>query len=96
MIVDGVFLLRPELDDLWTARVFVDVGEEESVRRGVQRDGPGVEALYRARYLPGQRLYRERASPRERADVVVVYDDPPGPRRVVGGGERHPGALSDA
>ena len=39
VIVDGVFLFRPELDDLWSFRVFVEINEAASLRRGVRRDG---------------------------------------------------------
>ena len=38
-IVDGIFLQRPELDDLWDFRIFIDIGPDESMRRGVARDG---------------------------------------------------------
>ena len=50
VIVDGIFLFRPELDDLWTFRIFVHVELEESIRRGVERDGAAKEELYRRRY----------------------------------------------
>lgn len=70
VIVDGIFLQRPELDDLWDFRIFIDVGAEESVRRGTARDGAETEELYRRRYVPGQRLYLDAVRPAERADVV--------------------------
>jgi uridine kinase len=94
VIVDGVFLLRPELDDLWSLRVFVEISEEESLRRGVRRDGalhtsPEVaEHLYRARYLPAQRMYQALVRPRDRADVVVVNESPAVPQLLVGEGLR--------
>ena len=34
-----------------------------------------VERRYRARYLPGQQLYRREADPETRADVLVDNDD---------------------
>jgi uridine kinase len=79
VIVDGIFLLRPELNDLWTLRIFVYVELEESARRGIERDGAETEPLYRRRYLPGQRIYLERVRPRELADVVVDNADPKRP-----------------
>jgi uridine kinase len=79
VIVDGIFLLRPELNDLWTLRIFIHVELEESARRGIQRDGAETEPLYRRRYLPGQRIYLERVRPRELADVVVDNTDPERP-----------------
>jgi uridine kinase len=38
LLFDGVFLLRPELNDLWDFRVFVEVDAEEALRRAVVRD----------------------------------------------------------
>jgi uridine kinase len=72
LIVYGIFLQRPELNDLWDFRIFVHFEPEESIRRGVARDGPETEELYRRRYAPGQRLYLESVRPRELADVVVL------------------------
>lgn len=92
VLVDGIFLLRPELDDLWSFRVYVAVAEQESLGRGIQRDGADAERLYRARYLPGQRLYDSQARPRERADVVVENDDVERPRLVWRKGELPLGA----
>jgi len=35
LLVDGIFLLRPELEGLWNFRIFVDVRLEEALRRGL-------------------------------------------------------------
>lgn len=89
LVFDGVFLLRPELVDCWDFTIFVAVDLEECVRRGVARDAElfgsrtQAEHRYRARYLPGQRLYFAAARPAERADVVVVNDDPARPRLLM-------------
>ena len=92
VLVDGVFLLRPELDDLWSLRVLVDVAEDEALRRALARDGQEMEELYRVRYLPAQRLYEVLVGPRDRADVVVSNDDPSRPRLLVRKGAGRPGA----
>jgi uridine kinase len=92
VLVDGIFLMRPELDDLWSFRVYVAVAVEESLGRGIKRDGAEAERFYRARYLPGQRLYDSQARPRERADVVVENDDVELPRLVWREGVLPPGA----
>lgn len=89
LLFDGVFLLRPELDDLWDYRIFVEVSFEVALRRAMRRDLPlfgspeAVRARYAQRYIPGQRLYLASAQPRERAEVVVENDDPAHPRLVV-------------
>ena len=38
LVVDSVFALRPELDDAWDLRIWVDVDPELSVARSVRRD----------------------------------------------------------
>jgi len=79
LVVDGVFLLRPELVDAWDLRVFVSAGFDEIVRRATARDAGSpdeVERRYRARYIPGQRLYFAEAHPLDAADLVVENDDP--------------------
>lgn len=86
VITDGVFLLRPELGDLWTFRIFVHLGLEESVRRGVERDGRAAERLYRRRYAAGQRLYLALVRPAELADVIFDNTDPGRPILSSGGG----------
>lgn len=81
LIVDGVFLLRPELVDRWELRVFVSTALDKTVDRAVIRErqvsSPAdVERRWRERYLPAQRLYFATARPAEHADVVVHNDDP--------------------
>jgi len=88
LIVDGVFLLRPELRDLWDLRIFLRVSPEESLRRALVRDlelfgsAEEIEHRYRTRYLPGQQLYLDEARPLEAADFVVDNDDPEAPHLV--------------
>jgi uridine kinase len=88
VIVDGIFLFRPELNDLWTFRIFVHVELEESVRRGVTRDGADKEELYRRRYAPGQRLYLDAVRPAGLADVILDNTDPVDPALSPGGADR--------
>ena len=77
LVVDGIFLHRPELVDLWDASVFVDVPFEVSVPRGNARFGVvGTEAAdpaseVNARYVGGQRLYLAEVDPASRATWVL-------------------------
>jgi uridine kinase len=81
LLLDGVFLLRPELNDQWDFRVVVEVQTDEALRRALVRDedlfGSPDEALrrYRNRYVPGQRLYLDEADPVSLADVVIENTD---------------------
>jgi uridine kinase len=85
-IVDGVFLLRPELADLWRLTIFLAVRRQIALERAIARDAErlgGVEAArarYAARYVPGETLYLEAVDPHACADVVVDNDDPAEPR----------------
>ena len=75
VVVEGVFLLRPELDDLWTARVLLDVTEEEQERRVLARDAwASPEAMrerYDARYRPAYAAYRALVAPERTADLLL-------------------------
>ncbi|HZS94606.1 MAG TPA: uridine kinase [Chloroflexota bacterium] len=78
LIADGIFLLRPELIDLWEFRIFVDVSFEIALRRALIRDRDlfgseeAVRERYIERYFPAQQLYLESARPMERADAIVI------------------------
>ncbi|GAA3649604.1 uridine kinase [Microbacterium marinilacus] len=82
VLVDGIFLHRPELRDAWDHSVFLDVPFEESARRMGLRDGLPVdpEASENARYVGGQRMYLAECRPASRATVVVDYSDLTAPR----------------
>jgi uridine kinase len=81
LIVDGVFAFRPELDDLWDLRIWLDVDPELSVRRGTQRDvelegdADAAEVLHRSRYLPAEMLYLDEVDPLRAADIVIDNRD---------------------
>jgi len=85
LVVDGVFLLRPELRDQWDLSVYLTVPEHAILRRAVARDSAlfgsvaETERRYRERYLPGQALYRAEADPEAAAHLVVDNTDPAAP-----------------
>jgi len=78
LLFDGIFLMRPELISQWDYRIFVDISFENALARGVERDAQGqtgisketIKARYLSRYLPGQRLYFEDATPKQKADLI--------------------------
>lgn len=79
LLIDGIFLHRPELRGIWDASIWVEVPFEVSVPRGHQRfphladSGPESEANHR--YVGGQRLYFAAASPWEQATWVIDNTD---------------------
>ncbi|MEV0728155.1 uridine kinase [Polymorphospora sp. NPDC050346] len=83
LIVDGVFAFRPQINGFWDFRIWLDVDEDTSVRRGTHRDqdwaGAQAEAVHRDRYLVAERLYLAEVDPLRLVDVVVdntLFDHP--------------------
>ena len=88
LLVDGVFLLRPELRHRWTFAVYLHVPEDVTLARALQRDTGSmgsphaVAERYRTRYLPAQRLYRAEADPLAAAHVVIDNSDVDAPQVI--------------
>lgn len=91
LLVDGVFLLHPELEPLWDYCIFVHTDFEVALQRAVERDRLRLgsreiaQKKYLQRYFPGQRLYFQRVSPQKQADVIVQNNDPVHPYLVFRG-----------
>lgn len=85
LVVDGVFLLRPELRSRWSLAVHLHVPPETTIERALGRDADlmgGAEQVlvrYRERYLPAQELYRAESDPFAYADLVIDSSDPAHP-----------------
>jgi uridine kinase len=94
LIVDGVFLLRPELRPYWDVTIFLDIPFETALARALERDlalfgsEDIVRTRYTERYIPGQRLYFEHARPRDHADMVIDNTDPARPLLYVRADQR--------
>ena len=85
LVVDGVFLQRPELAGCWDLVVHLVVSDEEVVRRARLRDAghpDEIERKYRVRYLPAHENYRAECLPAGSADVVIDNNDPTRPRLI--------------
>ncbi len=78
LVVDGIFLNRPELRGLWNYSVLLEAPREVVDARLLARDG----AAAASRYLGGQALYFAEADPRTRATALVDNADFDHPRRV--------------
>lgn len=87
LIMDGIFLFRPELIRYWDIKIFLDVGFDVILQRAIlrskNRKDPDTEQdiidLYSRRYIPGQKLYFQEAHPQEKADILIDnndYDNP--------------------
>jgi len=86
LIVDGVFLHRPELRDLWDWSVWLEVPFDVAYARMAVRDGrdPDPLAPSNRRYREGQLMYLREARPMAAASAVVDNSDPARPLRVDG------------
>ena len=80
LIVDSVFGMRPEYDEFWDFRIWIDVPHELAVARGIERDTPmegqdEAERLHRDRYRIGELIYLSEVDPRTKADIVIDNTD---------------------
>jgi uridine kinase len=81
VVVDGVFLHRPELADLRDATLWVEADIDVAADRGAERNRVWFDSLdetyerFRMRYKPAQRRYIEEQRPRERATFVFRNTD---------------------
>ena len=81
LIVDSVFAFRPEYDEFWELRIWLDIDPELSLRRGIDRDAEmegsraEAEALHRDRYHASELMYLAEADPIPRADIVIDNTD---------------------
>ncbi|MFI0409086.1 uridine kinase [Actinomadura sp. 3N508] len=75
LIVDGVFAFRPQINQHWDLRIWLEVDPEVSIQRGITRDhameGTEAETLHRDRYLPAERLYIAEVEPTRLAEVII-------------------------
>ena len=95
LVIDGIFLHRPELRGYWDYSIFLDVRFDVSMPRCARRTGlvsPDPNAESNRRYVDGQRLYFAECSPWEHASVVIDNNDLEAPRLVIAGGAGLPRA----
>ena len=76
LIVDSVFTFRPEYNDLWDFRIWLDVNPDLSLARGIARDTDleGHEQatrLHRDRYHTAELIYLAEVNPQPLADVII-------------------------
>lgn len=79
IIVEGVLLYRPPIDDLFDYKIFLDIDFKEVLRRVNDRDVPkyGTNFIdkYMERYIPAQKMYLEKHQPKERCHLLINNND---------------------
>lgn len=76
LVVDSVFAFRPEYNDCWEYRIWLEVNPEIALRRGISRDSAaeGFEEtalVHRERYRVSEMIYLAEVRPHALADVIV-------------------------
>ena len=86
LLVDGIFLQRPELDGLWDLVIFLDVPFAQTFARMAVRDGSPADEAHpvNQRYRQGQQLYLAERQPQARAHILVDYANLDAPEIVRG------------
>jgi uridine kinase len=79
LIVDGIFLHRPELRSCWDLSIFLKVDFDVSLPRGATR-GQSFDAIDpnsppHQRYVGGQKRYLAECAPEQQADIMIDYND---------------------
>jgi uridine kinase len=85
LIVDSVFAFRPQYNDCWEYRIWLEADPGVALRRGIARDAAaeGIEEatrLHRDRYRVAERMYLAEARPRALADIIIDNTDFEHPR----------------
>ncbi|MGB3369296.1 MAG: hypothetical protein WBD41_29130 [Rhodococcus sp. (in: high G+C Gram-positive bacteria)] len=81
LIVDGTFLQKPEIADLWDTTIFVHTSLDVARRRGVARDAEALggneqaDNAFKVRYHAASQMYLDEVRPAERASLVFDNDD---------------------
>jgi len=87
LIMDCIFLFRPELLNYWDIKIFLNVSFDVTLQRAIKRakDQGDLDSeqdiidIYNRRYIPGQKLYFQAATPQEKADIFIDntnYENP--------------------
>jgi uridine kinase len=79
LIMDGIFLFRPELLNYWDIKIFLDADFDVILQRAIKRakdqgaldSEQDITDIYNRRYIPGQKLYFQEAAPKEKADILI-------------------------
>ncbi len=80
LIVDSVFAFRPEYNEYWDYRIWLEIGAAAALRRGITRDAPmegaaEAERVHRDRYHAAEAIYRAEVDPLLAADLLIDNGD---------------------
>jgi Uridine kinase len=86
VIVEGVLLYIPQIRDLFDYKILLDIGYDEIIRRGLERDvplyGEEIMSLYTDLLIPVQQIYADRCAIYDLCDMIIDNTDFLNPRRI--------------
>ena len=84
LVVDGIFLNRPELRGIWNYSIWLEVDPQIALARVKARDAQEFEhdIANPERYSGGQELYLSEARPIEAASAIIDNNDYEHPKRI--------------
>jgi Predicted phosphatases len=75
IIVEGVLLYRPPIENLIDYKIFLDINFDEVLRRAEVRDVPKYGKVflqkYIERYIPAQKIYLQKFLPKEKCHLII-------------------------
>ncbi|MBU8880422.1 uridine kinase [Bacillus sp. FJAT-29790] len=76
VIIEGIFLQRPELSPYFDYVIFIDLPKEERLNRVIKRDtyiggNQAIQEKYEQRYFPAEEKYMTDCSPAKRANYII-------------------------
>jgi uridine kinase len=89
LVVDGTFTFRPEINECWDFRIFVDTDFELALQRGSEREAKAfgsaekARQMFEDRYHAASRMYLEECQPAEAAQAVVRNNEIQNPELVI-------------
>jgi uridine kinase len=88
LVVDGAFILRPDLRGYWDFSIWLHISFETMVQRALDRDiawmpsREAIEKRYGERWVPLHNFYEAQTRAPEIADALIDNTDPANPRIV--------------
>lgn len=88
LILEGIFIFRPELVDSFDLKIYIDVPFEETLARMLVRDTQSTDEharatrRFHARYKAGQDIYINTVHPKEISDIVIDNTDYNNPKII--------------
>lgn len=79
VLVEGVLLYREPIDKYFDFKIYIDISFDEVIKRALKRDfgifGDSVAEKYNKKYIPIQKLYIEKYTPKEKSNIIIDNED---------------------